>query len=114
MIRGFLITVTLLSGLVVVVMNTGQTVVLSFLLGFSTRELPVYQLVIGGFLTGIILSALLIIPEWVKLKWKLKKQKKAFRKIEKQLNRVRPAENEPLADTHTTSLPDHREAGDIP
>ncbi len=114
MIRGFLITVTLLVGLVITLMNTGQTVVIKFLLGFSTQEVPVYQLVVGGFLTGTLLSAILIIPEWVKLKWRLKKQKKAFLKIEKQLNRIRPGEDETAAETRAARIPDQDEAGLTP
>ncbi|HEY5649612.1 MAG TPA: LapA family protein [Nitrospiria bacterium] len=105
MIRGFLITVTLLVGLAFAVMNTSQTVVIKFFLGFSTQEVPVYQLVVGGFLAGMFLSAILVLPEWVKLKWELKKQKKAFLKIEKQINRVRPSREEAVPETHDVPIP---------
>lgn len=105
MIRAFLFTVVLIIGLAFAALNTQQTVVLRFLLGYSTPPLPVYQLAAGGFLIGMGLTVLLVFPEWVKLRWELKRQRKAFLKIEKQMNKIRPPEGEPASPVEETPEP---------
>ncbi len=53
MIRAFLFTVIVLVGLAFAALNTQQTVILNFILGYSTQPIPVYQLAAGGFLLGM-------------------------------------------------------------
>lgn len=90
MIRTFFFMIILLIGFTFIVKNTDQFVVLDYFLGFSTPPVPVYQLVAGAFIIGMLLAGILIFPEWIRMRLELKRQRKALQRVEEEIQRLRP------------------------
>ncbi|MBI3611130.1 MAG: LapA family protein [Nitrospirae bacterium] len=90
MIRVLIFTLILLLGFTVVVRNTEQTVVLQYFFGLATPPLPVYQLVSGAFIAGMLLAGLLIFPEWIRMRLEIRRQRKSLQRIEDEMARLRP------------------------
>ena len=90
MIRILILILVLAGTFTFMIENTEQTVQIRYLLGYSTPPLPVYQLVAGAFIGGMLLTGLLIFPEWIRMRLELRRQRKALQRIEEQMDRLRP------------------------
>ncbi|HUK57391.1 MAG TPA: LapA family protein [Nitrospiria bacterium] len=90
MIRILILILVLAGAFTFMIENTEQTVQIRYLLGYSTPPLPVYQLVAGAFIGGMLLTGLLIFPEWIRMRLELRRQRKALQRIEEQMDRLRP------------------------
>lgn len=90
MIRVLIFILVLLLGFTVVVKNTDQTVVLQYFFSLATPPLPVYQLVAGAFIMGMLLTGLMIFPEWVRMRLEIRRQRKSLQRIEDEMARLRP------------------------
>ena len=90
MIRVLIFTLILLLGFTVVVNNTDQVVVLQYFLDLATPPIPVYQLVAGAFIIGMLLTGLLVFPEWIRMRLEIRRQRKSLQRIEDEMARLRP------------------------
>jgi len=90
MIRVLVSVLILLMGFTVVVMNTEQTVVLHYFIGLASPPIPVYHLVVGAFITGMLLTGLMLFPEWIRMRLEIRRQRKSLQRIEDEMARLRP------------------------
>jgi len=90
MIRLLIFTLVLVGAFTFMIENTEQTVQIRYLLGYTSAPIPVYQLVAGAFIVGMLLSGLLIFPEWIRMRLELRRQRKALQRIEEEMGRYRP------------------------
>ena len=90
MIRLLIFTLVLVGAFTFMIENTEQTVQIRYLLGYTSAPIPVYQLVAGAFIVGMLLSGLLIFPEWIRMRLELRRQRKALQRIEEEMDRYRP------------------------
>ena len=74
--------------------NSDQLVTLHYYFGFSTPPLPVYQIVLGTFVISGLIVIVLLLPDWIRLRLLLRKQRKALRLTEKALKRVQPTQQD--------------------
>jgi len=90
MIRVLIFILVLLAGFTVLVENTEPTVVLHYFLGLASPPIPVYQLVAGAFIAGMLLVGLMIFPEWIRMRLEIRRQRKSLQRIEDEMARLRP------------------------
>jgi len=90
MIRLLIFTLVLVGAFTFMIENTEQTVQIRYLLGYTSAPIPVYQLVAGAFILGMLLSGLLIFPEWIRMRLELRRQRKALQRIDEDMGRYRP------------------------
>jgi len=90
MIRVLLFILILLLGFTVVVKNTEQTVVIHYFVGLASPPIPVYHLVIGAFITGMLLTGLILFPEWIRMRLEIRRLRKSLQRIEDEMARLRP------------------------
>ncbi len=89
MIRLFLI-----SGISVVFfgalyLNQEQRVSLHFFWGMETSPLPIHLIVLGSFLIGLLFSALLFVPGWVRSMLDRRKKSKRIEELEIEIDKIR-------------------------
>jgi uncharacterized integral membrane protein len=90
MIRVLILILILLLGFTMVVMNTDQTIVLHYFVGLASPPIPVYHLVIGAFITGMLLTGLMLFPEWIRMRLEIRRLRKSLQRIEDEMARLRP------------------------
>jgi len=76
-------------------MNADQLLALHYF-RWSTPPLPVYQVVLGAFIIGGLFVVILLFPEWIRLRLELRRHRKALKKADDAMSKVRPAEPAPL------------------
>jgi uncharacterized integral membrane protein len=90
MIRLLIFILILVGAFAFMIENTEQTVQIRYFIGYSTAPIPVYQLVSGAFIVGMLLTGVLIFPEWIRMRLELRRQRKALERIEVEMGRFRP------------------------
>lgn len=90
MIRVLIFILVLAAAFTFMIENTEQTVQIRYLLGFTTPPIPVYQLVAAAFITGMLLSGVILFPEWIRMRLELRRQRKALQRVEEEMERLRP------------------------
>ena len=97
MIRMFLLIAVLILSFTFIIKNIDQMVVVDYFLGITIPPIPLYQLVGGALIFGMLLAGFLILPEWIRLRLDLRRQKKTLQRLEEELAHLRP----PDADSET-------------
>ena len=90
MIRVLIFILVLVAAFTFMIENTEQTVQIRYVMGYSTPPIPVYQLVAGAFIIGMLLTGLLIFPEWIRMRLELRRQRKSLQRVEEEITRLRP------------------------
>ncbi|MEK6684200.1 MAG: LapA family protein [Nitrospirota bacterium] len=90
MIRALIFILILLLGFTIVVKNTGPMVALQYFFGLATPPIPVYQLVAGAFIIGMLLTGLMVFPEWIRIRLELRRQRKTLQRMEEEMAHLRP------------------------
>lgn len=90
MIRVLIFSLVLVGAFTFMIENTEQAVQIRYLMGYTSGPIPVYQLVAGAFTVGMLLSGLLVFPEWIRMRLELRRQRKALHRIEEEMDRLRP------------------------
>ena len=70
--------------------NSEQHISLEYYFGLSSGPLPVYQVVLGTFLIGIILGTTLILPECMHFYMKARRHRKALSRLGQELEAIKP------------------------
>jgi putative membrane protein len=109
MIRVLVFILILLLGFTVVVKNTEPTVVLQYFFSLATPPIPVYQLVAGAFIIGMLLTGLLVFPEWIRMRLEIRRQRKSLQRIEDEMARLRPP-NPAMSPNHRESAAEGEES----
>lgn len=92
MIRLIVLTVLILLVVTFGIQNADQLISLHYYFGLSTPPLPAYQLVLAAFILGGLFVVILLFPEWVRLRLELRRHRKALKKADHAMSKVRPAE----------------------
>lgn len=90
MIRLILLILILIMALSFGLKNAEQEVTLEYYFGLSTSPLPVYQVVLGTFVVSVFLIGLMLFPEWIQMRLKLRRQRKALERLEEELIQLKP------------------------
>lgn len=71
--------------------NSEQHISLEYYFGLSSGPLPVYEVVLGTFLIGILLGTAMILPECVRFYMKARRHRKALSRLGQELEAIKPA-----------------------
>lgn len=86
MIRLIFVTFILLGAFSFGLKNAEQEVTLEYYFGLSSPPITVYKIVLWTFLLTVFAVTLLLLPEWIKMRVKLRHQRKMIERAEKELN----------------------------
>lgn len=99
MIRLLLLLLVIILYLTFVIYNLEERVVLNYVLGLSTQPLPVYLLILGSLIIGMILAAVLTVPGWIRMRMEMRRQRRTINQMEQELARLASmAPNRPNSD----------------
>ena len=102
MIRLLLLLLVIILYLTFVIYNLEDRVVLNYVLGLSTQPLPVYLLILGSLILGMILAGVLTLPGWIRMRMEMRRQRRTIDQMEQELNRLASmAPNRPNSDKAT-------------
>lgn len=110
MIRILIFSLILVAAFTFMIKNTEQMVQIQYLMGYSTPLIPVYQLVAGAFISGMLLTGFLIFPEWIRMRLELRRQRKSLQRIEDEMDRLRPPGPTMSSKTRETSADELEES----
>lgn len=86
MIRLLLLLVVLAVALLFALENRDQTIVLRLLFGEITPPMPVYLVVLASFALGVLIAGLLVVPDWIRTRLQLRRQRRQIAALEERLN----------------------------
>ncbi len=89
MTRLILVGILLLLSLAFVLQNQEQEVTLRYFFGLFEASTPIYQPIMTGFIMGLLVSAILLCPPWVRSRIQLRRKTKALQQAEVDLERLR-------------------------
>ena len=89
MTRLILVGILLLLSLAFVLQNQEQEVTLRYFFGLLEASTPIYKPVMAGFAVGLLVSAILLCPPWVRSRIQLRRKTKALQQAEVDLERLR-------------------------
>ncbi|MDH4152593.1 MAG: LapA family protein [Nitrospira sp.] len=89
MTRLILVGIVLLLSLAFVLQNQEQEVTLRYFFGLLEASTPIYKPIMAGFGVGLLVSAILICPPWVRSRIQLRRKTKALQQAEVDLERLR-------------------------
>lgn len=99
MIRLLLLLLVIILYLTFVIYNLEERVILKYVLGLSTQPLPVYLLLLGSLIIGMILAAVLTVPGWIRIRMEMRRQRRTIDQMEQELARLASmAPNRPYTD----------------
>ncbi len=90
MIRLLLLLVVLAVALLFALENRDQTIVLRLLFGEITPPTPVYLVVLASFALGVLIAGLLVVPDWIRTRLQLRRQRRQIAALEERLNAPSP------------------------
>ncbi len=82
-----LLMITLFSG--ALYSNQDQMIALHFFWGMQTNALPFYLIVLGTFLIGFFLAALLFVPSWVRSMLDRRRKSRRIEQLEIDIDKMR-------------------------
>lgn len=86
MIRLVLVILIFLAALSFGIKNANKYVVVEYYFGLSTTPFPVYQLILWTFVLSVLIITLLLLPEWIRLRLTVRRQRKELVRLENELN----------------------------
>ena len=89
MTRLILVGILLLLSLAFVLQNQEQEVTLRYFFGLLEASTPIYKPVMAGFVVGLLVSAILLCPPWVRSRIQLRRKTKDLQQAEVDLERLR-------------------------
>ena len=89
MTRLILVGILLLLSLAFILQNQEQEVTLRYFFGLLEASTPIYKPVMAGFAVGLLVSAILLFPPWVRGRINLRRKTKALQEAEANLERLR-------------------------
>ncbi|MEO5656026.1 MAG: LapA family protein [Nitrospiria bacterium] len=88
MIRLIILLVVLAAALLFAMQNQDQAIALRLLFGRITPPLPVYLIVLGSFALGVLVAGMLVVPDWVRTRLQLRRQRREILVLEERLSAV--------------------------
>ena len=90
MIRLIFIIAVILAAFSFSIKNMDQKVTLQYFFGLSTPPVSIFQVVLGTFVLSLLVIIVLLLPEWIRLRLRLRRQRKDLERLEEELNRFSP------------------------
>ncbi len=85
MIRFLLILILFVVAFTLAINNLQETIRIHYFFGYESRPIHVYLLIVGAFLLGMVITVLLLLPEWVKNRLRLRRQERTLQRLESEL-----------------------------
>lgn len=89
MIRLILVGTLILLSLSFFLQNQEQEVTLRYFFGLRSASTPIYKPILAAFAIGLLVSAILLFPAWVRGRIELRRKTKALQEAEIDLERLR-------------------------
>ncbi|CUS37064.1 lipopolysaccharide assembly protein LapA domain-containing protein [Candidatus Nitrospira nitrificans] len=89
MTRLILVGTLLLLSLAFILQNQEQEVTLRYFFGLLEASTPIYKPIMAGCLVGLLVSAILLFPPWIRGRIDLRRKTKALQEAEANLERLR-------------------------
>jgi uncharacterized membrane protein YciS (DUF1049 family) len=89
MIRLILVILVLFAAISFGIKNATQEVTLEYYFGWSTAPFPVYQLILWSFIMSVFVITLLLLPEWIRLRLTVRRQRKDIERLKDELNDIK-------------------------
>ena len=67
--------------------NLDQTITFRYFLGYESSPFPVYLVLVGAFFLGMLMTVILLLPEWVKTRIRLRRHERTLHRLETELNK---------------------------
>jgi uncharacterized integral membrane protein len=88
-IRLILVGVLILLSLSFFLQNQEQEVTLRYFFGLRSASTPIYKPILAAFAIGLLVSAILLFPAWLRGRIELRRKTKALQEAEVDLERLR-------------------------
>jgi uncharacterized membrane protein YciS (DUF1049 family) len=88
MIRLLILLVVIVLYFTFVIYNMEEKITLKYVMGLATQPLPVYLLVLGSLLAGMVLASILVLPGWIRMRMEMRRQRRTIEQMEYELNRL--------------------------
>jgi uncharacterized integral membrane protein len=88
MIRLILLMIVIILYFTFVLYNMEEKIALKYILGLSTQPLPVYFLILGSVIIGMLLAGILVLPGWIRMRVEMRRQRRTLDQMEQELNRL--------------------------
>jgi len=108
MIRLLLLLLVLAVALLFALENRDQMIVLRLLFGEIMPPTPVYLVVLTSFAIGVLVAGLLVVPDWIRTRLQLRRQRRQIAALEERLNAPptpAPPSVQPPRDVFPDSVP---------
>ncbi|MBI3595457.1 MAG: LapA family protein [Nitrospirae bacterium] len=89
MIRALISLVVLFIVFVFLVNNKDAVISIQYFPGGSAKMIPLYLFVLGTFLLGFVLSVVMMIPSWLRLKLETRRQRKEIESLSEEIGHLR-------------------------
>ena len=88
MIRLLMLLLVIILYFTFVLYNMEEKIALKYVLGLSTQPLPVYLLVLGSLIIGMLLASILVLPGWIRMRLEMRRQRKTIEQMEQELSHL--------------------------
>jgi uncharacterized integral membrane protein len=88
MIRLLILLLVVILYFTFVLYNMEEKIALKYVLGLSTQPLPVYLLILGSLIIGMLLASIWVIPGWIRMRLEMRRQRKTIEQMEQELSRL--------------------------
>ncbi len=89
MIRLIIVGILLLLSLTFFLQNQEQEVTLRYFFGLREAQTELWRPVLSAFAVGLLVSTILLLPPWIRLRLDLRRKTKALQEAEGDLERLR-------------------------
>jgi uncharacterized membrane protein YciS (DUF1049 family) len=104
MMRLVFLLVVIILYFILVVYNMEDKIVLKYALGLSTEPLPVYLLILASLVFGMILTGVMTLPGWIRLRMEMRRQRRKIEQMEQEINRLASTTLNPTQPTYTDEI----------
>ncbi|HEX9759117.1 MAG TPA: LapA family protein [Nitrospiria bacterium] len=66
--------------------NLEKTITFHYFFGYESSPFPVYLVILGVFFFGMMMTVILLLPEWVKNRIRIRRHERTLQRLETELN----------------------------
>jgi len=91
MIRLIVLIIVLIAALLFAMENGDRTTLRMFFGAITWQDVPVYVVILASFGLGMVVTGIMIIPEWIRTRLELRRQRRQIAALEERLSNVAPS-----------------------